>query len=565
MNDIPHGTSRATLINSLLSPENEDQAATKPHTQADVQFGLLIRDSRLDDELSVAEIEFSNTPPWLQKLNKDQCGFPKRTPFGTFWRGVDPNAVDERGQSEFIRAVVDGARDLYYPEMMAEFDDTNDNLQDKQGRTALHWACLKNLCVMVKLCLSVPDCDVGLRDDDGFTAFDLAPNDEIRALFYSSIFQMEKTEQQESLLRLLTLTSVPAGPDRLVFPGAALLDSVEHRNPRLVAALIARTVELTARNEHGNTALHVAAAQVDGVQITQMLVDAGADVNALGNGGATPLHCAARAGQLQIAKLLLENGALVGMGDGSGATALQLAEDKHHQGVVDLLKGARDINQGAADQMEAVKPQDPTVAIMADIESRNERGRTALQQAVFDKDLDRVSELLLRGADIESRTTDDLTALMIAVSFTNMDFINTLLEAGADVRAANGAGLTALHLATLHGYADITKALLNEGADTEAVSTAQFYMFRSGSSLSASYTALHAAVFIHNVETLKALVQGGADLNATDSSGVTIVGYALRQGDLHGLKFLRDAGAPFSASESVRYLALRARKAGQGY
>lgn len=559
MNDIPHGTPRATLINSLLSPENEDQPASRPHTQADVQFGLLIRDSRLDDELSVAEIEFSNTPPWLQKLNKDRCGFPKRTPFGTLWRGVDPNAVDECGQSEFIRAVVDGARDLYYPEMMAEFEDTDVNLQDGQGRTALHWACVMDLCVMVKLCLSVPDCDVGLRDDDGFTAFDLAPNDEIRALFYSSIFQMEKTEQQESLLRLLTLTSVPAGPDKLVFPGAALLDSVEHCNPRLVAALIARRVELTARNEHGDTALHIAAAQKDGVQITQMLVDAGADVNALENGGATPLHCAAREGQLQIAQMLLEHGALVEMEDGSGATALHLAEDKHHRGVVDLLKGAGHIDHHAADQLVPGRRHDPTVEIMADIESVNEQGRTALERAVSDKDLDRVRELLLLGTDLESGSSGSGTLLRMAATLESLDLINILLAAGADVRAAGSTGLTALHLAAQIGPPEIVEALLNHGADLDAVFKQLFYLPGRGTSHPASYTPLELAAYFLVRETLHALVQGGADINSTNDRGETMVACAVRRRDLPMLKFLRDAGVPFTASDRVQHLVLRAR------
>lgn len=58
--------------------------------------------------------------------------------------------------------------------MLAEFKDTNVNTQDRLGRTALHQACAKNLSEIVRLCLSVPECDVGVKDNDGLTAFDLS-------------------------------------------------------------------------------------------------------------------------------------------------------------------------------------------------------------------------------------------------------------------------------------------------------------------------------------------------------------------------------------------------------
>lgn len=99
-------------------------------------------DSRLDYGLSVASIEFFDTPKWLQRLNNDPCGFPKKTPLGILWKDVDTDAVDDHGRTEFSRAVaVPGGLNLYYAEMLAEFGSTDVNIQDNQGRTALHWAC----------------------------------------------------------------------------------------------------------------------------------------------------------------------------------------------------------------------------------------------------------------------------------------------------------------------------------------------------------------------------------------------------------------------------------------
>lgn len=566
MNDISHNTPRATLINSLLSPNHDGEADASVHKQADVMFGLLISDSRLDDELSVAAIEFSNTPAWLQQLNKDPCGFPKKTPFGTLWRGVDPNAVDEHGQSEFIRAVLKGDQDIYYPEMMAEFEDTDVNIQDNQGRTALHWACATDLSVMVKLCLSVPECDVGLRDNAGLTAFDLAPNEKIQTLFYRSIVEMDETAQMDALLRILTLTSVPVEAERPVFPGIALFDPVENRNRRLVVALIDRGVDLTARNGDGDTALHVAAAQRDGVEIATLLVHAGADVNALGNGGTTPLHYAAHIGQQDVARLLLDHGAEVGVKDENGATALQLAKDQRNQDLIDLLTGEMHIDQHQPLEIVAEKPEEPihidqhqplkSVAEkpkhlmcerISDIELKDLNGLTALHRAVQAKDLDRVGELLLLGADTESLDITSRTALLIAARVDSEDIINKLLEAGADVRAANDCGTTALHYAAFNGSIGVIKLLLTEGADMYAVSAG---WWSKAIDETASITPLELAALYQRHEVVKTLVQGGADLDVKGKRGNRWLSHAVKNRDVDLMRLLLDAGADADAEDA---------------
>lgn len=585
MNDISHSTSRATLINSLLSPNHDSEADAGAHKQADVMFGLLITNSRLDDELSVAAIEFSDTPAWLQQLNKDPCGFPKKTPFGTLWRGVDSNAVDENGQSEFIRAVLKGDQDIYYPEMMAEFGDTDVNIQDNQGRTALHWACATDLPVMVNLCLSVPDCDVGLRDNTGLTAFDLAPNEKIQTLFYRNIVEMDETAQTDALLRILTLTSVPVEAERPVFPGVALFDPVENRNRRLVVALIDRGVDLTARNDQGDTALHVAAAQRDGVEIATLLVHAGADVNALGNGGTTPLHYAVHGGQQDVARLLLDHGAEVGVEDESGATALQVAKDQRNQDLVDLLTGAMHIGQHQLVEIVEETCEEPIVELLADIEWKDDDVQTPLHQAVKNKDLDRVRALLLLGADTESRDITNKTALLMAARANSKDIINTLLEAGADGRAANNCGTTALHFAAYNGSIDIVKTLLTEGADIEAVSTewgsdlidrtlgntalalAALCQHRGivgtlvqgGADLDAKgkrgNKPLSNAVRKRDLDMVRLLLDAGADVEARDTQGRTALSYAVKKKDENVIKILLDAGAQLRSSDRVRYLA----------
>lgn len=331
-------------MNSLLTPSHL-QHATVMERAPDVVCGIIITNSRLDDELSVATIEFSDTPRWLQDLNLDPRGFPKSTVFGTIWRAVDRSVTDTNGRTVFINAVINGTNtvNLHFAEMLAEFPDTDVNIQDNQGRTALHWACAENLPDMVRLCLSVPECIIGLKENQGLTAFDISlgivgGDDMIPALFYSSMLELEETEPEAAFLRALTVTSVPA-TDRAIFPGEAIFDPIMHRNEPLVKALVDRGVDLTATNNEGDTALHLATQLCD-VSITAMLLMAGSDPNALGAGGATPLHWAADNGQLDIALLLLGHGADVGGKDPLGKTALQHAEENLHGDIVILLKPA---------------------------------------------------------------------------------------------------------------------------------------------------------------------------------------------------------------------------------
>lgn len=84
MNDIPLDTPHSKIINHLLAPSHDIEDNAPPSTlKPDVIFGIVISNSRLDDELLVATIELSDTPKWLLRLSRDTWGFPKKTDFGT--------------------------------------------------------------------------------------------------------------------------------------------------------------------------------------------------------------------------------------------------------------------------------------------------------------------------------------------------------------------------------------------------------------------------------------------------------------------------------------------------
>ena len=68
-----------------------------------------------------------------------------------------------------------------------------------------------------------------------------------------------------------------------------------------------------------------------------MLIDGGADLNAVTNNGDTALHIASYCNSLESALSLTASGADTAMVSGGGKTALDLAREKGHTAIVDLL------------------------------------------------------------------------------------------------------------------------------------------------------------------------------------------------------------------------------------
>lgn len=515
MNDIPRGTSRAKLISSLLTPRlghdgNGGHREKSGKAQPDVIFSLAMAESRLDDELSVAVIEFSDPPKWLRHLNQDPYGFPKKTALGTLWRAVDTCAVDELGRTEFIRAAIEG--NLQYAETLAEFEDTDINSYDNQGRTALHWACVESHPEIVRLCLSIPEFEIGHKDKDGLTAFDISQrgeNEIIPTLFYRSMFEMEENHPQTALLRVLTVTSVP-GKDRAAFPGAAIFDPVQDCNRPLVKALIDRGVDLTAVNKDGNTALHIAA-KVGNVEIATRLLKAGADVNAVGSGGATPLHYAAHTAGKRMVQALLGWEATPNAKDNEGNTALDLAKDR---GMVqrELERKENDqqnltaLHRAAEDgDMEILKL---LLDLRVGVDEKNPYGKTALILAAKIGHLAIGQVLLEREANIETKDNAGRPALHWAVVFGHQGFVQLLLDRGANLAASDNVGRTALHLAAGKGFLHMVQLLLDRNADITLKDID-------------GKTALHWASHNRHLDVARLLLHRGADRGAKDKTGRT--------------------------------------------
>lgn len=347
MNDIPRGVSSedliaffATLVGCCALADSQpdkfirDKFHGSPYGDLIGSFHACISsanitDSRLDDELSVAIIQFHNTPRWFKNRDSDPYGFPKKTKLGTIWKGIDMGKKDEDGRTAFIRAVMDG--NLTLAETLAEYEATDVNTKDNEGMTALHWACKEGLTDLTDFCLSIPGLDISLKSNAGLRAFDIAyrealrdENDTIPTLFYKNMFEMDEYDPDNALSRLLTLAAEPGGCTK--FPQEALFNPVRNGNLALVQALIKRITFTTplALNGDGDTVLHVAA-RIGHVKIVILLIDAGFDVNATARDSYTALHYASQHGHTELIHEILSRGANIDAVERHGRTALHVA------------------------------------------------------------------------------------------------------------------------------------------------------------------------------------------------------------------------------------------------
>ena len=437
---------------------------------------------------------------------------------------------------------------------------TDVNILDTLGRTAAHYAVLRNNLKALELLLN-NGTDVNLSDNQGKTMLDL--------------WQRHKDEDMFVLLQ----NAGAAGTAQDLWQAAAnnVRVSAEH--------LLAAGADANAKNAEGKTPFRIAV-EAEHAALAAILLRAAAGIDGEDEKSWTPLMWAIVADDWDLVREFLAEGADISAGsrqnaldiatsmkseaklleaiveemgvDASAVTSTLKLKDMHGISTGEIISWTplmwaivgndwdlvrEFIGEGA--YIGAVGYHQSAWHIATLMESENklieaviaakgvdviigENERTMLMHTAIKGETKKVKLLLEHGANIDGKDTNRWTALLYAAREGKTETVTLLLEHGANIEAKNFHGWTALMIAAREGKTEMVALLLKHGASIEAQDKKY------------GWTALMYAAMHGKTKTVKLLLEHGANIEAKNSAGKTALMIAEASGHKKIAQLLRE-------------------------
>ena len=229
--------------------------------------------------------------------------------------GADVNARDDNGHTALIVAADYKASKEVIQALLAEGADVN--ARDDDGNTPLHRAALNGHTQTIQDLLA-EGANINAANTKGNTPLQIAG--------------------EQSHVQTIKVLAAQGAITRKTLHAAVAENDIK----ALTIELAQPDTNVNARDEDGNTALHIAAYMYGRTEATKALLAEGADVNATNRDGYTPLHYAASKNRTEAIKALLANGAHVNATDDNGyiPTPLHIAKRQRYKEAIQLLHNA---------------------------------------------------------------------------------------------------------------------------------------------------------------------------------------------------------------------------------
>ncbi|TXJ60318.1 ankyrin repeat domain-containing protein [Brachyspira aalborgi] len=370
-------------------------------------------------------------------------------------------------------------------------------------------------------------------------------NFDLKRESYILSYAMENSD--ENIVKYL----VENGADMYSYEITALYQAVLNLNPKLVEYFLDKGASIEkagGTDVYGNIMMAAAGSKFNNsndkspvdltlleksaensAKITEMLIGK-ADKKLINDSleGKTPLIIAVGNSYIDTAKILIENGANINAVDIEGWSALSYAVNN---GDIEIAKLLLENKAKIKDELLlAIKSPivESSINIMkllidnkANINYTDENGFTPLNITIESGDMELTKFLITNGANVNSLMQDGVSLIGYAIAQNNMDLLQILIENGANVNYTNGDSWadTPLKTASRLGLDNVVRILLTRNADINAVDM-------NGN------TALHTAALNSQLSIVKLLLEKNPNLDIQNKVGNTALHLAVISGNI---------------------------------
>ena len=409
------------------------------------------------------------------------------------------------------------------------------DVQDQHGNTALHYALIFQNEALLETLLAGGACAL-VRNAAGESPLSTYSTYRLRK-------KIEAAANDPDMLRrcpdgVLPATAPGSEPEDMASrqpPDAGVLNALRSGRLELAITHLKRGADPNASDREGSSFdAALRNCRDNALTLTQLLIDAGADINLQNQRGETALSIAMYY-CVDAVSFLLQRGADPNIADRRGDTVLHDLARAHPARVETLLgeflAAGADINQqNRSGQTPLIRSTFGSAARLvtaaalldrgADPNLQDGRGNTALHELARRKDDAGagpvLKELLDRGAALEIRNRKQQTPLMTAVAHGSPESTRALIDARADVnvRKARGTPLLSSLVSCDADKLEKLKLLVDAGADVSA---------RSEHGPLPLAQAFFGKIYLDCLTPARVLLAADADPNLRDGNGTAAI------------------------------------------